>query len=60
MASPIPRDRTLLSEVDRTLEEAVVRSGLEPSTDLRLRLLEGAVRSGSVGMPSNRVRYGCR
>ena len=41
MTSPIPRDRTLLSEVSSALEEAVVRSGLEPSADLRLRLLEG-------------------
>ena len=47
MTSPIPRDRTLLSQVSSALEEAVVRSGLEPSANLRLRLLEGvAARVG--------------
>ena len=47
MTSPIPRDRALLSDVSRALEEAVVRSGLEASTGLRLRLLEGV--SAKVG-----------
>ena len=47
MTSPIPRDRALLSNVSRALEEAVVRSGLETSVDLRLRLLEGV--SAQVG-----------
>ncbi len=47
MASPIPRDRVLLSNVSRALEEAVVRSGLEASAGLRLRLLEGV--SAQVG-----------
>lgn len=42
MTSPIPRDRALLSGVSNALEEAVFNSGLEPSADLRLRLLEGA------------------
>lgn len=41
MTSPTPRDRELLSEVSTALEEAVFNSGMEPSADLRLRLLEG-------------------
>ena len=51
MTSPIPRDRALLSAVSSALEEAVVRSGLEPSADLRLRLLEGvAARVGGYAL----------
>ena len=51
MASPIPRDRALLSEVSSALEETVVKSGLEPSADLRLRLLEGvAARVGGFAL----------
>lgn len=47
MTSPTPRDRSLLAHVSGALGEAVVLSGLEPSVDLRLRLLEGvAARVG--------------
>ena len=42
MTIPVPRDQAMLSQASHELEEAVVRSGLEESADLRLRLLEGA------------------
>ena len=42
MTSPTPRDRELLAGVSTALQEAVFNSGLEPSSNLRLRLLEGA------------------
>ena len=42
MTSPIPRDRELLSGASSALDEAVSMSGLEPSEDVRLRLLEAA------------------
>ena len=41
MTIPVTRDQVLLTEASSALEEAVARSGLEPSADLRLRLLEG-------------------
>ena len=51
MTSPIPRDRSLLAQVSDALGEAVVLSGLEPSLDLRLRLLEGvAARVGGYNL----------
>ena len=42
MTNPTPRDRGLLSGVSGALEEAVFKSGSDPSSELRLRLLEGA------------------
>ncbi|MCY4091472.1 MAG: N-6 DNA methylase [Caldilineaceae bacterium] len=42
MTTPIPRDQAILSQSSSELEEAVTRSGLEESPDLRIRLLEGA------------------
>ena len=42
MTAPLPRDRELLREASSALAEAVERSGLEASADVRLRLLEGA------------------
>ena len=42
MTVPVPHGRVLLSQASRALDDAVERSGLEPSADLRLRLLEGA------------------
>ena len=42
MTIPIPRDQALLSQSSSALKEAVTRSGLEESHNLRLRLLEGA------------------
>lgn len=42
MTIPVPRDQAMLYQASRELEEAVARSGLEESPDLRLRLLEGA------------------
>ena len=51
MTSPTPRDRSLLAHVSGALGEAVVLSGLEPSADLRLRLLEGvAARVGGYNL----------
>ena len=51
MTSPTPRDRSLLAQVSGALNEAVVLSGLEPSVDLRLRLLEGvAARVGGYNL----------
>ena len=47
MTNPVPRDRALLAQASQSLREAVERSGLDASTDLRLRLLEGtAARVG--------------
>ena len=42
MTAPVPRDQAMLAQASCDLEEAVARSGLEDSPDLRLRLLEGA------------------
>ena len=42
MTIPVPRDQAILSQASCELEEAVTRSGLPESPDLRLRLLEGA------------------
>ena len=42
MTIPVTRDQVLLAEASSALEEAVAHSGLKPSADLRLRLLEGA------------------
>ena len=42
MTIPVPRDQAMLSQASCELEEAVTRSGLAESPDLRLRLLEGA------------------
>ena len=42
MTSPVPRDRTLLSEASEALDKAVARSGEVPCADTRLRMLEGA------------------
>ena len=51
MTIPVPRDRELLSEASSALEEAVERSGLEASADVRLRLLEGtAARVGGYSL----------
>ena len=47
MTIPIPRDQVLLTEASAALDEGAAQSGLEPSVDLRLRLLEGA--SAQVG-----------
>ncbi len=51
MTSPIPRDRQLLLDATRELEDAASRSGLEASPEIRLRLLEGAAsRIGSYSL----------
>ena len=51
MTIPVPRDRELLSEASSALEEAVDRSGLAATADLRLRLLEGsAARVGGYSL----------
>ena len=42
MTIPASHERALLSQASSALEEAVERSGLEASVDVRLRLLEGA------------------
>ena len=42
MTSPVPRDRELLSEASKALDEAVACSGQQTCADTRLRLLEGA------------------
>ena len=45
MTVPVPRDQEILSHALSALEEAVTRSGLEESPDLRLRILEAAAAS---------------
>ena len=42
MSFPIPRDHVFLAEASSALNEAATRSGIQPTADLRIRLLEGA------------------
>ena len=42
MTIPLPRDHSLLSQASSALNEAVERSGLQPTAGTRLRILEGA------------------
>jgi len=42
MASPKPDDRTAVMEALTALDEAIARLGIEPSPELRIRMLEGA------------------
>ena len=42
MTIPVPRDQEILSDALSALEEALTRSGLEESPNLRLRIIEAA------------------